>query len=149
MELMVNVSCAEYVPVAKPGLSVSERLMKTEFGSAPLQDPPPPVQALAGMVKTEVCDEVLTVCVPEQLVPRVAPEHVYWSALEPIEGPPAGEKSEVACTVIAPFPPGVVRARKLTGRDPENDTKVVPTWVIEKLDGTDTLPIGEIWAVSV
>ncbi len=147
--LIVNVSCAEYVPVAKLTSLLSVKSIETEFGSDPLHDPPPPVQALAGIVKTEVCDAVLTVCVPEHPVPSVAPEHVYFSVLDPTDGPPDGEKSEVACTVIAPLPAGVVLTRKLTGKDPVNETKVVLASVSERLAGTDTLPIGESFAVSV
>jgi hypothetical protein len=48
----------------------------TVFVAALLQGLPAPVQAPAGMVTTLVDAVVLTVCVPEQFVPKVAALHV-------------------------------------------------------------------------
>jgi hypothetical protein len=81
------------------------------LGSELLQAPPPPVQAPAGNVTTLVAELVLTVIVPVQDVPSVAPLQVYFSAPEEIVGPPLGVKSEDALTVILPLPVDVVRAR--------------------------------------
>jgi hypothetical protein len=70
---MVNVRTAEYVPVLYFGSSVNDRLTLTVFGSALLQEPPPPVHADAGMETTGVELTVLTVCALEQVEPCVAP----------------------------------------------------------------------------
>jgi hypothetical protein len=58
------------------GSFVSTKLTLTVFGLAELQAPPPPVHAAEPIVTTPVDAVVLTVCVPEQFVPRVAPLHV-------------------------------------------------------------------------
>src|SRR5712692_2536595 len=109
--LIVKVSAAEKVPVLNCGSLLKEKFTETELGSVALQAPPPPVQALAGTLSTCVCAVLLTVCVPEHTVPNDAPLHVYVSAPEETDGPPAGENSAVACTVMVPPPVGVVRMR--------------------------------------
>jgi hypothetical protein len=100
------------------GSSVRVKLTLTVFVAALLQGLPAPVHTPAGMVTTVVAEVVLTVWVPEQLVPNVAPLQVYFSA-SPVEGgvamqgpPDEHVKSVVAFTVIVPLPvEGVVRAR--------------------------------------
>lgn len=83
----------------------------TEFGSCPLQTPPPPVHAEAGKVSTGVETVVDAVCVPLQAVPRVAAPQEYVSAPAEVDGPPEGVKSDVTRTVTVPVPVGVERAR--------------------------------------
>jgi hypothetical protein len=58
------------------GSSVSLKLTLTVFVAALPQGLPAPVQAPAGMVTTFVAAVVLTVWVPEQLAPNVAPLQV-------------------------------------------------------------------------
>ncbi|MBZ5511576.1 MAG: hypothetical protein LAN70_10450 [Acidobacteriia bacterium] len=82
----------------------------TELGFAVLHGAPPPVQADAGRLITLVAEVVETVSVLEQVVPSVAPEQVYVSWPEEIEGPPLGVKSAVAFVVMFPLPEEVVRA---------------------------------------
>jgi hypothetical protein len=79
MALAVNVSVAEYNPVLSAGLLTRAKLVCTVFGSTELQDPPPPVQALAPSVTRFVPDAVEAVCVPEHAEPRVAEVQVYVS----------------------------------------------------------------------
>ena len=88
-----------------------------EFGLAILQGAPPPVHAEAPMEITVVAAVVVTVCVPEQGLPRDVPLHVYVN-LSPalggaaMDGSSAGMKSVVALTVTVPWPPpSLVRAR--------------------------------------
>ena len=85
--------------------------MDVELGSVALQDPPPPVQADVGSVKTEVAELVLTVRVPLHFVPKLALPQVYESAPDTMVGPPVGENSPPAFAVMLPPPLDVVRAR--------------------------------------
>ena len=94
--LIVNVSEAAKLLVVNWGSLAKTKLTGTELGSGALHAPPPPVHTPAGMVSTGVCSVVLTVCVPEQEVPSDAPPQVYVSAPVETDGPPGGEKSEVA-----------------------------------------------------
>ena len=67
------------------------------------------------LVTTFVDPPVLTVCVPEQLVPSVAPVQVYVIASPAVggvamQGPAdAHGKSDMALTVMVPLPPDEVR----------------------------------------
>jgi hypothetical protein len=58
------------------GSSVRIKVTFAEFGLAVLQGAPPPVHAEAPIETTLVDVVVLTVCVPEQAVPKVAPLQV-------------------------------------------------------------------------
>ncbi len=100
------------------GSSVSLKLTLTVFVAALPQGLPAPVQTPAPIVTTFLAAVVLTVRGPEQLVPNVAPVHVYVSASPALGGvamhgpPDAQAKSVVAWTVIVPLPvEAVVRAR--------------------------------------
>ena len=110
----MKVKVTEYpVPAMYWGSFVRVKLMVTVLGLAVLQSEPPPVHTAAGSVTTLVAEAVLTVCVPEQFVPSVAPLHVYLSAPLARAGPPVGVKSPLkAWRVMAPVPVvTVVRAR--------------------------------------
>lgn len=81
--------------------------MVVVFGLALLQGAPPPVHAEAPSETTLVADVVLTRCVPVQATPSVAPLQVYVNRSAALggfemDGPPAGAKSDVAWTVMAP-----------------------------------------------
>ena len=97
--------------MAAVGLSLKVNESEVALGSELLQVPPPPVQAPAGNLTTLVAELALTVVVPVQEVPSVAPLQVYVSAPDEIVGPPLGVKSEDALAVIPPLPDDVVRAR--------------------------------------
>jgi len=82
------------------------------FGFAELHAPPPPVHAPAGSDKTGAELVVLTAWVPEHPVPNVGAPQVYVRFAAATDGPPEGEKSALAWTVMDPLPVEVVtRAR--------------------------------------
>lgn len=83
---MVQVKVAEYDPVLYLESSVRMKVTFAEFGLAVLQGAPPPVHAEAPIETTFVDEVVLTVCVPEQGIPKVVPLHVYVNLSPALSG---------------------------------------------------------------
>jgi|SRR5579862_1065018 len=103
---MVKVTVAEYVPVPYLGSFVRSQL------SDPVL-PPFAECASAPKVATELAAVVLAGTAPAQPVPGAVTVQVYANASPvlggvAIEGPPAGEKSDVTSTPMLPVPPVLV-----------------------------------------
>jgi hypothetical protein len=87
------------------------KLICAEFGSVEVHEPPPPVQAEGGRVTTVIALALPIDGDPEHPAPSVTPPQVNVSEPASSDGPPLGEKSAAAWTVIDPPPDALVIAR--------------------------------------